>query len=323
MIRLTRNYIRTVVGALFVTVFLVGMICSPIKAGNSYPAKPIRLIVNQAPGGSADVAARVLADALGKELGTSIVVINNTEAGGTAAVNEVYKAEPDGYTLLSALLPRMIQQEILLTPGYHSDELTSVYNFIRGTFVLAVNKNSPYKDLPSLVEASQKKPITVGVTGMGSATHFQTVRLQDEVEANFVIVPFSGAATAASAAMGGHIDAVTLPINVALQSDDKLRILATPTAERVDLIPDVPSVTEFGYQASDVSFYQAIMAPPGLPSEIRDVLEGALDKLLHDPAFIKRLEGIGEASYPMNGEALSALIKDLQVLVDEYKDVLK
>jgi tripartite-type tricarboxylate transporter receptor subunit TctC len=311
---------------LVLTLSIALMLCLTLgvtQAASNYPSKPIRVIVNQAAGGTGDISTRTLVTALKKQLNASIIVENVTEAGGVKGVTDVYNAKPDGYTLLCMFLPRSVQQEVLLKPRYNLREMTPIANFRRGAFVLVVGKNSPYKDYESFLEASKKRPMTVGMSGLGSATHLQAVRLADVSGAKFEIVPFQGTAPAEAAVIGGHIDAAITPSDSALLSLDNLTILVTPTADRLADAPDVPSITEFGFEDAAVSFYQGIMAPPGLPEDIREVLEEACLNALNDPDFLKQWSDLGLEAYGLKGDELKEIIEQYYDIVEEYKDILQ
>jgi tripartite-type tricarboxylate transporter receptor subunit TctC len=282
---------------------------------------PMTFVVNQAPGAGLDLNGRTVAASLEQQFGITVTVENLVEAGGVQGVNRVYEAEPDGSTIGAFLLPRTLQQEILLDTDYDTRELTPIGGFVRGLFALVVRADSPFEDFDDFVEASQQQTLNVGTTGAGSATDLQTARLADVTGAQVERVPFDGAAPARTALMGGHIDAAMLTLDDQLNIDE-LRILVIPTADRHESFPDAPAVTEYGYDAADVSFYQALFGPPGMDESLRAALESALRETLDDEQSIERFAQVGQELYFLTGEELADLIEEQAEIIEEYRDLL-
>jgi tripartite-type tricarboxylate transporter receptor subunit TctC len=283
----------------------------------------VRIIVNQAAGGGADLAARLLETPLEAELGTDVQVENITEAGGVAGANEVFNAEPDGLTVGFLLLPRTIQQQVLLDTEYQTNEFTDIASVRRGLFGLIVKNDAPWETFEDFIAASQDQPLTVGTTGAGSATDLQAARLADISGAQITRVPFDGGAPARTAVLGGHVDAAVDALDAQdFEGRDDLRVLVVPTDEPIDENPDLPTMADSGLPAADVSFYQVFFGPPGMSDAVRDGWEAAIEAVLGDADVQEAYTEAGFSIYFLGSEELGALIEDQEAVVEQYKELL-
>ena len=252
----------------------------------------------------------------------NVNVVNITEAGGVAGVDQVFQAAPDGYTLGTFFLPRTVQQEVLLHPKYVTTELTPIANFRRGAFVLVVGKNFPVPGRVFACSASQSKSVSVG-TPVSVAQRICNCPAGRCSRADFEMVPFSGSGPAQTAVIGGHIDAAVIPVDSAIMAQDELRVLLVPTDERLPDLPDVPTASELGYDSADVSFFQAVFGPPNLPADIVTTVGDAIRAAMSDSSFQKQWSDLGFEAYAMDGGDVSELIKEQYQIVDKYKDQLQ
>jgi tripartite-type tricarboxylate transporter receptor subunit TctC len=260
-----------------------------------FPKKgPIEITVLFPAGSSADVAARLLADGMSKQLGQTVVVFNRPGAGGAIGYKHVAAQKPDGYSL--------VWNSNSISTTYHSGQLPFNY----GSFdtvaqvlvespVLAVRAESPFKTLGDLIAAAKAKPktITIANSGTGSHTHFTSVALFKAAGVEVIDVPF-GAAQVIPSMLGGQVDAgVQLPAALAGNvKSGQMRLLATMTAKRDPAFPNVPTARE---QKLDVALelWRGIAVPKGTPKPVIAALEGAIRKTVASKEFAEGSEKLG------------------------------
>jgi tripartite-type tricarboxylate transporter receptor subunit TctC len=266
---------------------------SQVASAQTYPSRPVRLLVGFAPGGGTDVMARLLQPALSERLGQQIVVENRPGAGTNIATEAVVDAIPDGYTLLAASLPNAGNATL------YSD---LKFNFIRDTtavaglaldpFVLQVTPSLPVKTIPELITYAKANPgkVNMGSGGIGSGNQLSGEMFKMMAGVDFVHVPYRGAGPAMVDLMGGQLQVMFNTMGASLQyvRAGKLRALGVATKTRQAALPEVPTVAEFvpGYEAS---FWTGIAGPKGMPLEIVDRLNKAVNASLEDPKVKTRL----------------------------------
>ena len=308
-------------GSAVALVFLLW--AGPGSTAERFPSREIVIIVPYQAGSSTDLATRILAEYLRKDLNTPVVVENRAEANGVKGVVDVYKAKPDGYTLLCNLFPRNAQMEIVYKAPYKILELSYLFAFQRQDMLLAVMKDSPYKTVKDLIEASKQKPLNCSIGGMGSRSHLVAMMLKRKMGMEFEVVPFKGNAPAVTALLGGHVDLSTADDIAVLQHKDKLHLMAIFHDERTSKFPDVPTFKELGYEFPIVSAFHGIAGPPGLPEEIRKTLSDALAKVIKNPEFSNKIDKLGATPIMKSGAEFRAMAESSYKVVEEYKDVFR
>src|SRR5437667_568248 len=251
------------------------VLAMPAWSQDSYPSKPIVLVVPFPPGGVADIVARPAAEAMGRFLKQPVIIENKPGAGGGIGMGYVAKAKPDGYTLLLALSSISILPEadkvIGRPPLYQLDQLTPIARLTADPTVLAVRADSPWKTLQEFVDDARKRP---GAINYGSSGNYGTMHMPMEMFAQsagikLLHVPFTGAGPAVVALLGGTIEAAASGPSTVLQhvKANKLRVLASWGDKRLASLPDIPTLTESGY---DVVFFQwsGLFAPAGAPAPV-------------------------------------------------------
>ena len=214
----------------------------------TFPSKPITIIVPLSPGGAADIGARLIAEQAKKEFKVPVVVENVAEASGIKGLVQVYNAPPDGYTPLNLLIPRHNLAEMVLNAPIKIVNYTPIISFHQQCMFVGVRKESKYKTFQDLVEASLKSPLTCSISGMGSHAHLNAMVLKKEVGVNLQVVPFKGSAPAITALIGGHVDfGVDNDMSLGAQQE-RIRYLATFSKERRKAFPDVPTLQELRIQ---------------------------------------------------------------------------
>ena len=257
-----------------------------------FPIRPITLIVPFPPGGVADNVARPVALALGKQLGQPVIIENKQGAGGGIGMAQVAKAKADGYTLLLALSSISIIPEadkvLGRAPLFTLDQLTPVARFTADPVVLAVRSESPWKTYAEFIAYAKANPkkINYGSSGNYGTMHVPMEMLGSMSGASFTHVPFTGAAPAVTALLGGSLDAVASGPSTVVQhvKAGKLRVLANWGPERHPALPDVPTLRELGVTV-EFAQWAGLFAPSGTPEPIVNALRKASREMQDDPAF--------------------------------------
>ena len=274
----------------------LALFAASAAAQETYPSKPITLIVPFPPGGVADIVGRPFADALSREIKTPVVIENKAGAGGGIGMGLVAKAKPDGYTLLLALSSISIlpaaDKVIGRPPLYQLDQLTPIARLTADPTVLAVRTESPWKTLQEFVDDARKRPaaINYGSSGNYGTMHMPMEMFAQSAGIKLTHVPFTGAGPAVVALLGGTVDAVSSGPSTVIQhvKAGKLRVLASWGDKRLASLPDVPTLAESGY---DAVFFQwsGLFAPAGAPEPVIAKLREAARSAATDPKFVGAL----------------------------------
>ena len=277
----------------FIAIAGIGAAMLTVAASaQDYPGRPITLIVPFPPGGVADNVARPVALALGKQLGQAVIIENKQGAGGGIGMAQVAKAKGDGYTLLLALSSISIIPEadkvLGRAPLFTLDQLTPIARFTADPVVLAVRAESPWKtyaDFIAYAKANPKK-INYGSSGNYGTMHVPMEMLGSVSGASFTHVPFTGAAPAVTALLGGSLDAVASGPSTVVQhvKAGKLRVLANWGPERHPALPDVPTLRELGVTV-EFAQWAGLFAPSATPEPIVNALRKAARDMQDDAAF--------------------------------------
>jgi len=283
--------------ALFMAVVLaLTLLGAEASAQEAYPSKPITLVVPFPPGGVADIVARPAADALGRVLGAPVVIENKAGAGGGIGMAYVAKAKPDGYTLLLALSSISILPEadkiIGRPPMYQLDQLVPIARLTADPTVLAVRADSPWKTLQEFVADAKKRPaaISYGSSGNYGTMHVPMEMFAADAGIKMLHVPYTGAGPAVVGLLGGNIDAVASGPSTVIQhvKAGTVRVLASWGDHRLASLPDVPTLSESGFNAV---FFQwsGLFAPAGTPAPVLAKLRDAARITASDPRFVAAL----------------------------------
>jgi len=308
---------RLVYGALTAMVAL-----APFQAqANDWPAgKPIKIIVPYAAGGFADTRVRMLGQELAKVLETTVVVENKAGAGGVIGTAEIARSKPDGYTIGTGNLAPLSVNPTLMPKNVTYNVKTDLVPVIlieESPLILNVNKQVPARNVAELIELAKKEPgkITFGSSGVGGAHHLSGELFARDAGLDLTHVPYKGGAPAATDLMAGHIDMMfemgyaAMP---AIQAD-KVRPLAVTSAQRLPLLPDVPTVAEAGLPGFESYNWQGIVVPAGTPQEIVEKLNAAFNKILKKPEVIKAYEQTGGVVGGGTPEEFGKFIEDERV----------
>ncbi len=261
-------------------------------AQSDYPAKPVTMIVPFPPGGVADITARPLAEAMGRQLKQVIVVENKAGAGGGVGMQYVAHAKADGYTVLMALSSISIIPEADKVLGrdqmFRLNELVPIARFTADPTVLAVRADSPWKSAKDFVDAAKKAPgaITYGSSGNYGTMHVPMEMLGGVAGVKMLHVPFTGAGPAVVALLGGQVDALSTGPSTIMGhlKGGKIRVLATWGDSRHPALPDVPTLRELGYDAQ-FSQWTGLFVPAGTPDAVVTKLREAAKAAVNDATF--------------------------------------
>jgi tripartite-type tricarboxylate transporter receptor subunit TctC len=279
----------------------------------SYPSKPIRLIVGFPPGGGMDLSARVYAAKLQEPLGTPLVVENRPGATGIVAGEAVAKAAPDGYTLLVGASGQMTINPLIL-PRHPYD---TVHDFVAITtlaqfpMVIAVNPTFAAKSIPELIALAKAKPGELSYSH-GGATHQVAAEMFNQaVGIEMRGIPYKGGAPAVAAAVAGDVPIVVVDSAAATAQirAGRLRVLAVTSAARTPLVPDAPTVAESGVPGYDIAVWAGLFAPAGTPRTIVSRLYEEATRAMSLPDTREKLRAIGMDPGGLSPEQLAAMIK--------------
>ena len=274
-------------------------------------AKPVTLLVAFAPGASSDIVARSLTQKLNELTGGNFVVENRGGAGGNIASAQVKRAAPDGYTILVHSVAFAVNPSLYADAGYDAlKDFVPVALGPKTPNIFTVNPSVAAKTLPELVEAAKKSPFSYASSGIGTTTHLSMERLKMAAKVDIVHVPYQPAA-AVNAVVAGHtqIASTSMPPAVPMIKSGKLKAIAVTSATRSPLLPDVPSITEFGYKEFDDYTWFGFFAPAGTPADVVTKLNAALNRAMASPEVIERFGQLGMASAPNNTLEFSNFLK--------------
>ena len=284
----------------FIKALAVAALLAPAVAqAQTYPSRPVTMVVPYAAGGTFDVLGRIMAVRMGELLGQTVIVENTTGAGGIVGVNRVISAKPDGYTfLLGTVGTHAYNQTIYKKRRYDAiNDFAPVALFSEQPMVLEVRKDLPantFAEFAALLKRDGAK-MQYGSAGAGSTTHLACSLLNARIGANVTHVPYRGSAPATNDLIGGQIDYVcgNLGAAVALITGKQVKALALLSKERSPLMPDLATAHEQGLADYDVTTWTAFFLPKGTPKEIVDKLNAVTHAAMDTPAIKARMLEIG------------------------------
>ena len=281
------------------TTLLLALACAGGAQAQAWPAKPVTLLVPFPPGGSTDLIARTLAPKLQEKLGGNFIVENKAGAGGSVGTAAVKRAAPDGYNILvTSLGPLVIGPHLLKNVPYDAlKDLDYITVAVQAPNVLCVPTASKLKTLADVLAKLKAEPgsMSFASSGNGSSDHLTAELFWQVTGTNGLHIPYKGGGPAMSDLLGGQVDSAFININTALPQikAGKLRAVATSSAKRSPLLPDVPTLDEQGVKGADVQSWQAFAAPKGLPADIKNRLRDAVVAGLNDPVVKAQLLELG------------------------------
>lgn len=281
----------------------------------SYPSRPVRIVVPLSPGGFADVPTRMLLPRLSAALGRQVIVENKAGAGGTIGANEVAKSPPDGYTLLAVATPHVISAHLYRTLAYDSlEDFAPIALFGSGPYALVVNPQQlPVASVRELIATAKEKPgnIYYASSGNGSAQHLVTALFTTMAGIQLNHVPYKGSGPAMQDLLAGQVPMqfAGIPNMLSAVRSGKLRMLAVTTPQRWSELPDIPTVAEAGVPGYQATLWLGLAAPAGTPAEIVTRLHAETAKALRDPELQKSFRGAGVEATAMSPQEFRAFMR--------------
>ena len=296
-------------------------------AAQTYPTKPIRLVVGFAPGGAADTVARALGDQLGRALGQPIVIENRAGAGSSIAADNVAHSPPDGYSVLIAS-PAAMSVNPALNPAlnYKPSDLVPITKVSASPLLIVVNPGTGINSVKELVAAAKKDPdkLNYATSGVGSAPHFGAVLFSQATGVKMVHVPFKGGSPAVVSVVSGdtQVTFATPPSVLGMVKGGRLRALAVTNRDRSPLMPEIPGMAEAGFPDYAIAFWYGLFVPKGTPPEIVKKLYEATMTAAQSPAYKDALAREGtEVSLSKSPDDFAAfLAEDAKFWVKLVKD---
>ena len=315
--------------SLFAILGAVAAVALPFGASaQDYPERAITIVVPFSAGGPTDTVTRLVAEAMSKDLGQQVLVENVGGAGGTLGAGRVAEAEPDGYTLLlhhigmatSATLYRKLPFDTL-----NAFEYVGLVTEVPMTIV--ARKDFEPQDFTSLVEyvKANKDQVTVANAGIGAASHLCGMLFMSAIETSLVTVPYQGTGPAMTDLLGGQVDIMcdqTTNTTKQIQAGT-IKAYAVTTPERLDVLPDLPTVTEAGLPNLEVSIWHGVYAPKGTPAPVIERLTGALQAALKEQNVIDRFAELGTTPSPQEDVTPVALKEKLEGEIARWRPIIE
>jgi tripartite-type tricarboxylate transporter receptor subunit TctC len=278
----------------FCTLLFAGFACA--AGAQNYPSQPIRMISPFPPGGSVDITARLIADPLGAQLGTRIIVDNRSGASGNIGMEAAARAAPDGYTLVLNTIPLVTNQAMFANLTWDPlRDFAPIGMVATSPHVVVVPGKSPFHSIDDLVKAARANPgkLTYASAGVGTTFHLCAELFKDQTKTFILHVPYRGGGPALVDTLAGQVD-VSFPTLAAAAPHAKagaLRALAVTSPERSPLLPEVPTLREAGLKDFQFSQWQALLAPAKTPPAIVARLNAALREVLKSKEVIEKFQG--------------------------------
>ena len=283
-------------------------------AQGAYPSRTVTMVVPTAAGGTTDLSARMVAQALGPVLGQSVVVDNKGGGNGNIAASIVKRAEADGYTLLMQYSGyHVISPHLTKVAQWAQSDFQPVANVISAPQIIVVRADLPAKTLPELIAYAKANPgkLNYASSGNGSLQHVTGAMLEQQGGIKMVHVPYKGTGPALQDLLGGQVDLTfgTAPPFMPHIASGKLRVLAVTGKERLPSLPDVPTTAEAGYPGVNATSWFALFAPAGVPKPVIDKLAADLRTVVQSAAFTQKAQEQGAKADYQGPQQLGERVK--------------
>jgi tripartite-type tricarboxylate transporter receptor subunit TctC len=306
-------------------VCLSGVLIAGLAQAQSWPTKPIKLIVPYPPGGGTDVIARIVQEPLAKELGQQVIIDNRGGAGGSIGSALAAQSPSDGYTILFTLSSHTINPAIYTKLPFDTEkDFSSVVTVASLPQILVANPNFPAKTVKEVIEMAKAKPgsISYASVGNGSPGHLAGAMMATDAGVDMTHIPYRGGGPAVTDVMAGQVPLLWVSIPAAAQfvKAGKLRALAVSTVKRSAVFPEVPTMVESGFKGFEVDSWYAMFVPAKTPQAIIDRINKAAVNVLSQPDVKERLLGQGAEAVGDTPAQLSGVVKKE---IAKWKQVVK
>ena len=297
-------------------------------AAQTYPSRPITMIVPLAPGGSTDVIARIMAEGMRASLGQPVIVENVTGAGGTIGVGRLARATPDGYTIGIGQWGTNMANGAIYTLQYDLlKDFEPIALIASQPFLIVTRKTMPAKDLKELVAWLKANPdkATQGNSGIGTPSHVAGVFFQNAVGASWPLVPYRSAGLSMQDLVAGNIDLTldTPAVSMPQVRSGNIKAYAVTAKSRIAVAPDIPTTDEAGLPGFYFSFWHALWVPKGTPKDIIAKLNAAAVSTLADGAMRAKLVELAQEIFPRDQQTPEALLAYHQAEIAKWWPVIK
>jgi tripartite-type tricarboxylate transporter receptor subunit TctC len=296
----------------------------PAAQAQDYPSRPVKIIVPFPAGGTADIVPRVVGEWLSRKWGQPVVIENRTGAAGNIGAEAVYRADPDGYTLVSAPPPPLvINQNLYPKLNFDPMQFVPIIIMARVPNALVVNPKFPAKNVAEVITHARANPgkVTSATQGNGATSHLTSEMFQMMANVKFQHVPYRGSAPALTDLVAGTVDIMfdNLGVSLALVKSGQLKLLAVATPRRMASLPDTPTIAETlpGFEAAA---WYAVAAPPKTPRQIVDKINADINEALRQPEMAPHL---AEWSAEAIGGTPEATAAYFQLEVERWNKVIK
>jgi tripartite-type tricarboxylate transporter receptor subunit TctC len=290
------------------------VVATPAARAQDYPTRPVRIVVGFPAGGTTDIGARLIAQALSERLGQQFIVENRPGAATNLATEAVAHASPDGYTLLAVVPTNTINASLHEKLNFNFiRDIAMVAGVLRSPLVLEVHPSVPVKTVPELIAYAKANPGKMTMASYGTATpsHVAGLLFKMMSGVDMLHVPYRGSAPMVTDLIGGQVQAAldNLPASIEHIKAGRLRALAVTTAARSGSLPDIPTVAEF-LPSFEMSAFVAVGAPKNTPVEIVDKLNSEINAALADPKLKARVAELGATVYPGSPRDFDKLVAE-------------
>ena len=297
---------------------LAALLAAPIiAAAQTYPAKPVRIIVPFAPGGGSDLAGRLVAAKLTERMGTQFIVENRPGAGSNLGAEMAVKSPGDGYTLLVISASYTVNPSVYKLSFDPINDITPIIQISGGPYVVAVHPSVPANTLAEFIAYAKKEPgkLAYGSSGNGSIMHVASEYFLDSAKIKVLHVPYKGTGPAVQDTIGGQVQLVfgAVPVTLPHVKAGRLRALAVTTQKRIAAAPDLPTVEEVGFPGYEVTNWHGLVGPKGIPREIVLRLNREIGEVVKGDEMKKNL--VAEGLEPAGGtpERFGEILKNEMV----------
>lgn len=313
-----------------VSLFAVPLLAFAVSTASAqqYPTRSISMIVPYAAGGPTDTVARVLAQAMGKPLGQTVIVENRPSAGGILGPEQVKNAKPDGYTILihhigMATTPTLYRQ--LRYNPLTDFEYIGLVNEVPMTIV--AKPQMPAKNLTEFLAylKANKDKVNYANAGIGAASHLCGMLFMSAIQTDFQTIPYKGTGPAMNDLIGGQVDFMcdqTTSTTSHIKAG-KVKAYGLTAPKRVASLPDLPTLQEQGLKGADVAIWHALYAPKGTPKPVLDKLVSSMQQALKDPVVNQRFSELGAVTFPADKQTPAALQAHLKAEIDKWAPLIK